>query len=141
MSKILFLSNDFITLYRFRKELIMKLCESGHDVYISTTADERNTFFEELGCTVIETEMERRGTNPVTDLKLIKTYKKLMKMVAPDVIFSYTIKPNIYGTFASNALGYKQACNITGTGATFLEESILSKVCRMLYKMSVKKRL
>lgn len=139
MSRILFLSNHFITLHSFRKELITKLTKEGNEVYISTPEDEQNVFFEELGCKVIPTKMSRRGLNPIEDISLIAQYKKIMKEVNPDVIFSYTIKPNIYGAFASNATGYKQVCNITGTGATFLKDNILSKVCRMLYKASVKK--
>ena len=139
MSTILFLSNHFITLYSFRKELITELCRLGHDVYISTPDDEQNVFFENLGCKIIPTEISRRGMNPFKDVQLILKYKKIMKQVNPDIIFSYTIKPNIYGALASNFLNYKQVCNITGTGATFLSENVLSKLCRMLYKVSVKK--
>lgn len=137
--KILFLSNHFITLFSFRKELIRRLCERGHQVYISSPEDERFSYFEELGCKIINTPMSRRGMNPVEDLKLIASYRRIMKDIRPDIIFSYTIKPNIYGTMASNALGYRQVCNVTGTGATFLKESALAKISRMLYKLSMKK--
>lgn len=139
MSKILFLSNHFITLYSFRKELITKLTKEGHEVYISTPEDEQNAFFENLGCKIIPTKISRRGLNPIEDIGLIFQYKKIMKEIKPDIIFSYTIKPNVYGSFASNSIGYKQVCNITGTGATFLQDNMLSKICRMLYKVSVKK--
>lgn len=88
---------------------------------------------------MIDTPMSRRGMNPAEDLKLVRRYKKIMKELKPDIIFSYTIKPNIYGTMASNALGLKQVCNITGTGATFLKENALSKLVRLLYKASIKK--
>ena len=137
--KILFLSNHFITLYSFRRELIQQLVDEGHKVYISMPADEQNKFFEDMGCAIIETPMERRGTNPVKDLQLVGSYKRIMKQVQPDIIFSYTVKPNVYGSMASNALHYKQVCNITGTGATFLKESVLSKIVRILYRVSLKK--
>lgn len=139
LKKILFLSNHFITLYSFRKELIQRLVDEGHEVYISMPADAQNKFFEDMGCAIIETPMDRRGTNPVKDMQLVSTYKKIMKQVRPDIIFSYTVKPNVYGSMASNALHYKQVCNITGTGATFLKESVLSKIVRMLYRVSLKK--
>ena len=136
--KILFLSNHFITLYSFRKELIKRLCERGHEVYISSPQDEQFSYFEQMGCKLIVTPMSRRGMNPVEDLKLIANYRRIIKDVDPDIIFSYTIKPNIYGTMASNALGYRQVCNVTGTGATFLKESGLAKLSRLLYKVSMK---
>ena len=137
--KILILANHFITIYAFRKEVIQCMVEEGNEVYISTPADEQNKYFEDMGCKIIETPMDRRGTNPLKDMKLVSEYKKIMKQVHPDIIFSYTVKPNIYGTMASNSLKLKQVCNITGTGATFLKESVLSKIVRMLYKASVKK--
>ena len=91
-----------------------------------------------MGCHIVETEIDRRGVNPIKDLKLILFYKKIIPQINPDIIFSYTIKPNIYGTMASNGK-YKQVCNITGTGATFLRKSLVSTVCKMLYKLSIKK--
>jgi len=137
--KILFLSNHFITLFFFRKELIKRLCERGHQVYITMPDDERRGFFEDMGAKLIITPMSRRGMNPVDDLKLIAQYRRIIRDVDPDIIFSYTIKPNIYGSMASNALGYKQLCNVTGTGATFLKESMLAKLSRLLYRLSMKK--
>ncbi len=139
MSKILFLSNHFITLYSFRKELIKQLCEEGHEVYLSLPMDDDNKIFEEMGCKIVLTEIDRRGVNPKNDLKLIKQYKKIIPKVNPDIIFSYTIKPNIYGTLASNQLHYRQVCNVTGTGATFLKKSFIGIIAKYLYKISIKK--
>lgn len=138
MSKILFLANHFITLYSFRKELIKKLVEEGHEVYLSLPESNENTYFTDLGCKLVPTAIDRRGVNPGKDLKLIRFYKKMIPEIDPDIIFSYTIKPNIYGTMASNGK-YKQVCNITGTGATFLKKSLVSTICTFLYKISIKK--
>lgn len=136
--KILFLANHFITLYSFRKEMINEMIKQGHELYLSLPKSEENKYFEEIGCHIIETKIDRRGVNPVKDLKLIRFYKKMIPVVNPDIIFSYTIKPNIYGTMASNGK-YRQVCNITGTGATFLKRSLVSTICEMLYKISIKK--
>lgn len=137
--KILFLSNHFITLYSFRKELINEIVKEGHEIYISTPKDDDNKYFTDLGCKIIETPMDRHGINPVKDIAIIKAYKKIMKDVNPDIVFSYTIKPNIYGTLVTNSTGHKQVCNITGTGGTFLKKSFLSEIAKVLYKFSVKK--
>lgn len=136
--RILFLANHFITLYSFRKEIINEIVKLGHELYLSLPKSEENKYFEDLGCHIVETEIDRRGVNPIKDLKLICFYKKMIPQVNPDIIFSYTIKPNIYGTMASNGK-YKQVCNITGTGATFLKRSFISIVCEILYKLSIKK--
>lgn len=135
--KVLFLANHFITLFSFRKELIQKLVENGHDVYLSIPEDENN-YFKNLGCNIVLTAIDRRGVNPKNDFKLIIFYKKIIAQIDPDIIFSYTIKPNIYGCLASGKK-YKQVCNITGTGGTFLKDDMLAKLCKILYRISIRK--
>lgn len=136
--KVLFLANHFITLYSFRKELIQQLVSEGHEVYLSLPESDENKYFVELGCKIVPTKIDRRGVNPVKDIFLILSYRRIIRQIKPDIIFSYTIKPNIYGSIVSNHYGYKQICNITGTGATFLRDSLVSKICKVLYSVSIK---
>ena len=118
--------------------------QRGTRRYLSLPVSDDNKFFEDLGCKIILTEIDRRGVNPVNDLKLIRFYKKMIPEIDPDIIFSYTIKPNVYGCFATNGKKrkngkkYRQVCNITGTGGTFLEENLVAKICRILYRHSVR---
>lgn len=139
MSRVLFLANHFITLHSFRKEMIQAMVGAGHEVWLSLPEDPDNEFFEKIGCKIVVTEISRRGLNPVKDLKLMRSYRRIIKEVDPDVIFSFTIKPNIYGTMVSNATGHRQVCNITGTGATFLKRGLVATICMNLYRTSVKK--
>jgi len=139
MGRVLFLANHFHTLHAFRKEMIQAMLEEGHDVYLSLPESSDNAFFEQKGCKVISTPIDRRGINPIKDLTLIWSYYKTIKQVSPDIIFSFTVKPNIYGSYVSNRLHYKQVCNVTGTGATFLKDNWLSKLCRFLYKKTLAK--
>ena len=134
--RILFLSNHFITLYSFRRELIQRLTAQGHEVYISVPKDERNEYFEKLGCQLVDTPMSRRGANPIQDAKLILSYVRIMRALRPDVIFSYTVKPNIYGAMVANPLGLRQVSNITGTGATFMKRDMMSFIVKTLYRLT-----
>lgn len=136
MKKILFLANHFITLFSFRKELINRLVNDGNEVYLSLPRSAENRYFEEIGCKIIPTPIDRRGVNPLKDVKLLLFYKKTMSQINPDIIFSYTIKPNIYGAIASNITKHKQVCNVTGTGATFLKRTFVSDICKLLYRLS-----
>ena len=137
--KILILSNHFITLYNFRKELIKRMVENGNEVYISMPKAEENSYFREMGCKIIETPVDRRGVNPIKDFGLICNYIKIMRKIKPDIIFSYTIKPNIYGCIASNITKNIQVSNITGTGATFLKKGLITTIASTMYRLSVKK--
>lgn len=134
---ILFLSNHFITLYSFRRELIERLVNLGHRVVLSLPADDQNVFFRDMGCEIVETAMSRRGLNPAEDMKLLARYRSIMREIKPDIIFSYTSKPDIYGSMASTALGLRQVCNITGRGNSLAYDNALAMVVRSLYRASI----
>ena len=143
--RILFLATHFISLYSTRRELIEELCDQGYEVYLSLPESEDNKFFTNLGCKIVPIKVDRRGTNPFKDISVIFNYFRTIRKLKPDIILSYEIKPNIYGGFVNRFLKnpktkkkYFQVCNITGTGATFLEDDMLSKFCKFLYKISVK---
>lgn len=87
----------------------------------------------------IESKLERRGKNLASDLKLFTHYIGLIKNIKPNVVLSYTIKPNLYGGLASRLLNTPYICNITGLGSGFSGNSILKKLIIQLYKHSLKK--
>lgn len=143
--RILFLATHFISLYSTRRELIEELTDRGYEVYLSLPESDDNKFFTNMGCKIIPIKVDRRGTNPFKDIFVILNYFKTISKLKPDIILSYEIKPNVYGGFVTRFLRnpktkkrYTQVCNITGTGATFLEDDFLSKFCKLLYKISVK---
>lgn len=137
--RILFFANHELTLRRFRLELIQRLVSQGHEVMVALPPAKENRLFSELGCEVREVPMQRHGLNPVQDLLLFLRCIRLFRGVRPDVVFSYTIKPNIYGSLAARVTGTRIVCNITGTGAAFLRENWLSGLVRFLYRYSVRK--
>src|SRR6478736_6455117 len=100
MKKILILANNDVGLYKFRKELISELIKK-YKVYISLPNGDLVPELEKLGCEFIETPISRRGTNPITDLKVLWRYKKIIKSTNPDIVLTYTIKPNVYGGIVS----------------------------------------
>ena len=76
MSKILILANHYNTLRIFRRELIIRLSQDGHEVLIAIPECEPGykKVLEGYGAKVLFIEMERRGMNPLKDIKLIKTF-------------------------------------------------------------------
>lgn len=138
MKRILFLANHYFTLYAFRRELIERLAKDGHEVVLSIPADPKNERFREMGCTVLETDMARRSLNPFLDIKLLWDYMRLYRKTKPDVVFSYTVKPNIYGSIAARFTKTRQICNITGTGETFTHGPMVRRVVQTLYRLSIR---
>lgn len=99
--KVLFLVNHDVVIYNFRLELVEKLIEEGYDVYISSPYGERIDDLIKLGCHYYEIVIDRHGMNPLKETKLLNDYCKLIKVIQPDIILGYTIKPNIYGAIAA----------------------------------------
>lgn len=136
--KILILTNFDLGLYQFRKELIAELLKENQ-VVISLPYGELVDKLVELGCKFVDTPMERRGMNPVTDFSLFLRYKKLLKDEKPDLVITYTIKPNVYGGFACRCLKIPYAANITGLGTAFQKKGMLRTLVTTMYKVSLKK--
>lgn len=137
--KVLILSNHFITLYNFRKELIQRLLKEDIEVFISLPKGEKNKYFKEKGCHIIETDVDRRGSNPFNDFKLIKNYIRIIKDVMPDVVLTYTVKPNLYGGIASRINKVPYICNVTGLGSAYLQGGIVNSIVKFFSKMSFRK--
>jgi galacturonosyltransferase len=141
---ILILTNYANGLWLFRKELLIAFLEDGHKVSVSLPPDENVEKLKTIQLNgsklnIIETPFERRGNNPVKDFGLFKTYMKLLKSENPDVVLTYTIKPNLYGGLACRISRVPYICNITGLGTAIENEGLLSKILLKFYAISMKK--
>ena len=137
--KILVLTNNYIGLYSFRKEVVSALIEKGHQFIVSAPKDEKTADVKDLGCQIINTPFNRKGTNPIKDLSLMLTYRRLIKNTKPDVVLSYTIKPNVYGGMACQLCKVPQIANITGLGSAVEKPGLLQKLTIFLYKIGLRR--
>ena len=137
--KILILANIDRGLYKFRKELISKLIEDGHEIYVSVPNGIYKRDLIALGCHYIETDVDRRGINPLTDIKLVKAYWIIIKEINPDKVITYTIKPNIYGGSVCKLRHIPLYANVTGLGTAFQGNKILTRLVTTMYKFAFKK--
>lgn len=138
MKKVLILANNDIGLYKFRKELIIELLKENK-VFISLPYGENVDELVSFGCVYLKTNIDRRGVNPIKDFKLLLAYRMLIKDLKPDVVLTYTIKPNVYGGMICRFLKTPYLVNVTGLGTAIENNGILSKITKKLYKISLKK--
>lgn len=138
MKRVLILANNDVGLYKFRKELIQELVKK-YEVYVSLPYGDFIPELKKIGCKFIDTPISRRGTNPITDLKLLWHYRNTIKNVKPDVVLTYTIKPNVYGGLVCRISNVPYIANITGLGSAVENGGLLQKITLFLYKVSIKK--
>lgn len=140
--KILILGNSHLVVFKFRGELIQKLVSDGHDVVVcfpNGPFGEGEETSRQYGCRFIENKIDRRGTNPLRDVSLIKDYYTIIKKEKPAVVLAYTVKPDVYGGVVCRLLKVPFIPNITGLGKALDEKGLVQKFTIVLYKIAVAK--
>ena len=137
MNKVLIITNHSYMLYQFRRELIQEL-RKEHEVVLSMPFVGHEDDFQAMGIRCIETNVDRRGINPKTDLRLLKNYFRLLKEEKPDLVITYSIKPNVYAGYACSRLGIPYYANVQGLGTAFQKPG-LTQFVTLLYKTALRK--
>ena len=135
--QILILANHSGGLYDFRKDLIAEL-KTHASVAVAVPHNDRWDELNGLADRVIELPVDRRGMNPLRDSKLFHQYRAILKEVKPDLVLTYTIKPNIYGGLACRMAHIPYAVNITGLGSAIENGGWLKKFVLALYRPALK---
>jgi len=134
--KVAIVVNTSWNIYNYRLGLVKALIAEGHEVYAIAPHDEFSDSLIEVGCKYIPVKMDNWGTNVFKDLKLIYDFQKIYKSLKPDVIFHFTIKPNIYGTIAARLLNISSISNVSGLGTVFMKENFVTKLVKKMYEIA-----
>lgn len=146
--KFLMISSFLPSVLNFRGKLLEAISAHGYEIHVM--APEFASFPEELkklqalGYQLHEIPMQRTGTNPLADLKLLKNLYQQIRQIQPDYVLSYTIKPVIYGTLASWFVKVPHRFTlITGLGYAFQnvesgKRSLFQKMVHGLYAQALK---
>ena len=139
MKKILIVTNFDVGLYNFRKEVLEALLAVPYEVHIALPDGEFVPRLREMGCIFHETRLNRRGTNPVEELKLIGAFHRILKKVRPDVVITYTIKPNLYAGSLCRLMKIPYITNITGLGTAVEGDGLLQHMTTAVYRFAMKR--
>ncbi|WP_318617956.1 glycosyltransferase family 4 protein [Sporosarcina sp. YIM B06819] len=141
--KVIVISPKNKTLFNFRGDLIKEIISKGHEVIaIGPNRDNINEVLA-LGVKFIEVPFTKDNTSILGDIKYFKKLKDVIVAQKPDLVFSYTIKPVVYGSLAARLAGVKKIYPmVTGLGRVYASNSLKAKGLRMitgaLYKQAFK---
>lgn len=127
----------------YRQKLVEKWQELGHEVSVIALDDECKSEVEALGLDFYCMNDANRSLNPFKILTLKNRYAKLIKKINPDLVFTFMLKPNIYGVQGAKKAGVKKIYSmVEGAGDVFIHNSLKWKIIRFVvcrgYKKSFK---
>lgn len=141
--KVLIIAGYTPSLVNFRGDLIREMVGRGHEVISSAPEEGYEEEIAALGARFIRLPVERTGTNPINDIKLIFAIRNLIINEKPDTVLGYTIKPVIYGSIAARLAGIKDVYSmLTGLGYVFtvagFQACLFRILCKILFFISFK---
>lgn len=141
--KILVIVNSSEGFINFRGLLLEELFKRKHEIACIVPSKDNFSKADEklikMGCKLYFADIERRGMNPLKDFKLMLQYGKILRIWKPELVITYTIKPNIYGGIICSLIGIPYIENITGLGSAFEKKGLLKNIVVIMYKIALKK--
>lgn len=133
--KILLVGNSEIVVYKFRKEIIERFVEKGYDVAVAfpVLKNDKKQYFDSIGVRYYDLKIDRRGKNPFKDLVLIRDLRGILEDFSPNIVLSYTIKPNLYLAYLQKKFRYQFFPTITGFGTAINNGGFLAETIFFLY--------
>jgi len=133
------------SLIKFRGPLLAAMVARGHEVTAMTpegsgSDDLVRAELAALGVGFEPIELQRTGLDPVADVRAIGGLTRRLRVLRPDLVLGYTIKPVIYGSLAARLAGVpRRAAMITGmgsalTGARTAKQHLVAVIARTLYR-------
>lgn len=138
-ARVLVLVNSSWNITNFRMGLLSGLKERGCEIVIGAPPGDEVAAIEQAGFRFRPLFLDPKGRNPFSELRTIASCLKLVHAEKPDLILTYTVKPNVYGGLAARIAGVPILPNIAGLGAAFSGGRALRLVATWLYRVSLKK--
>ena len=134
---IVLISNNYWTLFRFRYEIIKHLVQKGFNVHLIAEMDGyEDKLIMDDAVTLHNVKFSGRSINPLNEIRTFLQIKKILIVIKPIFLFSYTIKPNIYSGYICSNLKIDHVAMVTGFGYFF---NILKKPLRNIVHYIIKK--
>lgn len=141
--KILLICGNSQSVVNFRYGLIKACCDKKATVSVIALDDDYKTDIEGMGVTFYSVYSQNRSLNPFGMKKLQNKYFSIINKIKPDIVFTFMLKPNIFGVRAAKKAGVKKIFSmVEGLGDVFINNGMKWKIIRSvvckLYRKSFK---
>lgn len=145
--KIAIIGTISTSITSFRADLIKLLIKQGHTVFALAMDynEEQRALVRAMGAEPVDYSLNRSGLNPLKDILETFALARLLKKLQPDLVFSYFVKPVVFGTLAARlAKVPNRVAMLEGLGFTFTEQpqplplktKIIRQVQILLYRLT-----
>lgn len=134
--KIAFITHKTNNLIKARGKLIEDIIKRGHKVFVICPKEDMDEKKEEklkkMGVTYKTMFFHRTSVGLLNNIKILKNLVKILKEEKPDMVFSYTIKPIIFGSIAARIAKVDKIYSlITGMGYNYSKNTIRIRFIRV----------
>lgn len=105
-------------------------------VCLSPLDDYSRKLIDDLGAEWKPLVMHNQGSNPIRDAHLVYQFWRHYRVLQPVAALHFTIKNNVYGTWAARVSGVPAINTVSGLGTAFLRSGLVSLVVKLLYRTS-----
>ena len=138
---LVLISNSAWNVYNFRLGLVKSLMNAGYRVSVLATSDgyeKKLLSHQKKLVNFYSVPLEAHGKKIFDELRLLWSLSSKLKALRPDVILTFTIKPNIYGGLISRWLGVPYVATVSGLGMAFDSNILLRWIVSFLFRWTLK---
>ena len=137
--KIVIFSNSYWNFFNFRLPIINELKKNNKIILVAKKDLFYKKFFNIKNIILKKLNFSSRSASIFDNIFIFFNFFFLLKKEKPDLLITFTIKPNLYGSLAAQILNIKTVNNITGLGTSFLKKNYFTLFIMFLFKISFKR--
>ncbi len=141
MSRVLVLGSYAPSLEFFRAPMLREMVARGHEVLAATPPEDgydAEVAMADIGVSFLPVPFARNRTALVSDLLLLRRLRRLMRHTKPDLLLTYTLKPNVFGAMAAPR-GTRVAIMMTGLGRVLLGSGGTTRIALRLLRTACRR--
>ncbi|NTU53784.1 MAG: glycosyltransferase family 4 protein [Chlorobiaceae bacterium] len=111
--------------------------QAGYEVAVAAREGRDAEFIRSSGFQYFPTGLQRRSTNPLTELRLLVRVWRIYRAYRPDLVHQAGAKPILYGTIAAKLAGVRHIVNAPiGMGYVFSSTDRAARLFRPLLQLA-----